>query len=209
MTLRTRIKVCGLTRPADVRAAVAAGVDALGFNLAQGPRRITPTDAARLAALTPPLVQTVALFVDADEATIREAMELSTCRVVQLHGDELPTLAEALRADYLIIKAFRVRDAATLALARRYPCDLLLLDAWVPGAAGGTGVAWDWELLRDWDGPPVMLAGGLRPDNVGAAIRVARPFAVDCASGVEAAPGEKDEALLRAFSTAVAEADRA
>jgi phosphoribosylanthranilate isomerase len=208
---RTRIKFCGLTREEDVRAALACGVEALGFNLATGPRRITPARAAELTALVPPPVARVALFVDADEAGIVEALRISRCNVVQLHGDEPPALAEALRARGLtVIKAFRIRDAASLATAAGYPCDLLLLDAWVAGVAGGSGASWDWSLLRDWAcARPFMLAGGLRPDNVGAAVAALRPFAVDTSSGIETVPAIKDAAAMRAFVAAVEENDHA
>jgi phosphoribosylanthranilate isomerase len=205
----TRIKICGLTREVDVDAAVAAGVDALGFNFAMGPRRIAPERGRVLARRVPPLVHRVGLFVDADRETVLQSMRVSGCEVVQLHGDEPPALAEQLRAEYPVIKAWRVRDAAALAQAATYPCDLLLLDAWVPGAAGGTGQAFDHGLLRDWEcARPVMLAGGMRPDTVAEAVRAVRPFAVDCASGVESSPGCKDPALLRAFVQAVREEDR-
>ena len=201
---RTRIKLCGFTRVADVQAAVAAGVDAIGLNFARGPRRITRELGAQLVREIPPLVQAVALFVDADEAEIRTVMAATRCTTVQLHGDEPPTLAASLGRDFPIIKAARIASAADLERLRGYPAGAFLLDAWVPGAHGGTGHAWDHGLLAGIDlGAPLILAGGLSPTTVTAAVRRVQPFAVDAASGVESAPGIKDPLLMQAFMQAV------
>ncbi len=197
----TRIKFCGFTQADDVRAAIALGIDAYGFNLARGPRRIEPAHAATLARLLPPLTTAVALFVDADEATILEAMRISRCQAVQLHGAEAPALAERLRARFPVIKAFAVRDRAALDAVRGYPADAYLLDAYVPGVAGGTGAAWDHRWLAGLDlGAPVMVAGGLTPETVADAIRATRPWAVDVSSGIESSPGRKDAAKMAAFT---------
>ena len=207
---RTRIKFCGFTRPADVLAAVAAGVDAIGLNFARGPRRIAPADGARLAALIPPYVQAVALFVDADEALIRAVLAETRCTSVQLHGDEPPELAARLRRDLPVVKAARVASVADILRLQGYPADAFLLDAQVAGSHGGTGHAWDHRLLAGLDlGAPVILAGGLNPMSVGTAIGVVRPFAVDTASGIESAPGLKDHAAMNAFVAAVRSADAA
>ena len=201
---RTRIKLCGFTRAADVTAAVAAGVDAIGLNFARGPRRITTEVGAQLVRMIPPMVQAVALFVDASEAEIRAVMAATRCTTVQLHGDEPPALAASLGHDFAVIKAARIAGAADLERLRGYPADAYLLDAWVPGAHGGTGHAWDHRLLAGLDlGAPLILAGGLSPTTVAAAVSQVRPFAVDAASGVESAPGIKDPALMRAFVAAV------
>lgn len=194
-----RLKFCGVTRPEDARAAVAAGADAVGLNLARGPRRIDVARAADLARLLPPFVTAVAVFVDADEAAILAAMQATRCQAAQLHGDEPPELAERLRARFPVIKAFAVRTAADLARVRGYPADAYLLDA--PG--GGSGEAWDHALLGEQSlGRPLILAGGLRPDTVAAAVARIRPWAVDVASGIESAPGIKDAAMMRAFASA-------
>lgn len=199
-----RIKLCGFTRPEDVRAALDLGVDLIGLNLARGPRRIDPERASALARLVPPGATAVALFVDAGEDAILAALARSRCTCVQLHGDEPPELAERLRARLPVIKAFRVGGPADLVRARGYPADAFLLDAAVPGAVGGTGVAWDHRWLAGLDlGAPVLLAGGLHPGNVAAAARATRPWAVDAASGVESAPGIKDGALMAAFVRAL------
>jgi phosphoribosylanthranilate isomerase len=198
-----RVKVCGFTREQDVRDALDAGVDALGFNLARGPRRIEVSRAAQLAALVPPLVQAVALFVDAGEDAILAAVAATRCSVVQLHGDEPPELAERLRRRVVVIKAFRIAAAADLERVRGYPADAYLLDAAVAGAHGGTGTAWDHRLLAGRElGAPLILAGGLHPGNVAAAVAAVRPWAVDTASGVESAPAVKDAGLMRAFVAA-------
>jgi len=199
-----RIKFCGFTRGPDVLAAVALGVDAIGLNLARGPRRIEPAQAAGFARLLPPFVTAVALFVDQDESTILEAMRISRCTAVQLHGSEPPELAERLRARFPLLKAFAIASAADLARVRGYPADAYLLDAAVPGVAGGSGVAWDHALLAGQDlGAPLVLAGGLRPDTVAAAVAAVRPWAVDTASGIESSPGVKDAAKMAAFVSAV------
>jgi phosphoribosylanthranilate isomerase len=198
-----KIKFCGFTRDQDVRAAVDLGVDAIGLNLARGPRRITVEHAAGLVRLLPPFVTSVALFVDADEPAILDAMRQTRCTTVQLHGDEPPELAERLRTRFPVIKAFAVKDAAALAAVQGYPADAYLLDAAVPGVAGGTGVAWDHHLLAGTAlDRPVILAGGLNPTTVGPAVAATKPHGVDVASGIESAPGIKDLALMRAFITA-------
>jgi phosphoribosylanthranilate isomerase len=198
-----KIKFCGFTRDDDVRIAVDLGVDAIGLNLARGPRRITVERAAQLARLAPPFVTTVALFVDAGEEEILAAMRATRCSAVQLHGDEPPELAERLRARFPLLKAFAVKDAAGLAALRGYPADAYLLDAAVPGMAGGTGIAWNHHLLVGVSlDRPVILAGGMRPTTVAAAITATRPHGVDVASGIESAPGIKDPALMAAFLSA-------
>ena len=198
-----KIKFCGFTRDEDVRAALALGIDAIGLNLARGPRKITVERAAALARLIPSSVMTVALFVDADEATILAAMSVIGCKAVQLHGDEPPELAERLRRQVTVIKAFRISDAASLAAVHGYPADMYLLDAAVPGQSGGTGTAWDHGLLAGVDlGKPVMLAGGLNPGNLAAAIARVKPWGVDTASGIESGPGIKDPVKMAAFVAA-------
>ncbi len=198
-----KIKCCGFTRVEDVRAAVTLGVDAIGLNLARGPRKISLEQAAELVRAIPPLVTAVALFVDADEASIITAMHKTRCTVIQLHGSESPALAERLRARFPVIKAFAVKDAATLSAVHGYPADAYLLDAAVPGIAGGSGVAWNHHLLRGITFErPVILAGGLNPDTVSAAITATSPYGVDVASGIESAPGIKDAQRMAAFVTA-------
>ena len=198
-----KIKFCGFTRDDDVRAAIALGVDAIGLNLARGPRKIAVARAAEIARLIPPFITAVALFVDADETTILETMRVTRCSAVQLHGAEAPELAERLRARFPVVKAFAITSAAGLAQVRGYPADAYLLDAAVPGQTGGTGIAWDHHLLVGVQlDRPVILAGGLKPNTVAAAIAATAPYGVDVASGIESVPGIKDPALMAAFVAA-------
>jgi len=195
-----RIKFCGLTRVADVQAALSLGVDAIGFNLARGPRRISVDTARDLARLVHPLVTSVALFADADEATILESMRLTRCQVVQLHGAEPWDLIERLQERFPVIKAETLRSRDDLTRLKGHPADALILDA--PG--GGSGHAWNYDLLEDGSlERPFILAGGLTPANVASAILRVNPMGVDVASGIEQVPAHKDPALMRAFVEAV------
>lgn len=200
----TRIKLCGFTRAEDVRAALDLGVDAIGLNFARGPRKLSLEQGRALAALIPPYVQAVALFVDADETTIRGVLKATRCTSVQLHGDEPAELASRLRQDLPVVRAARIASVADLERLRGYPADAFLLDAYVAGAHGGTGHAWDHHLLSGIIlGAPLVLAGGLSPTTVAAAICSVQPWAVDAASGVESAPGLKDRDRMAAFVQAV------
>lgn len=195
-----KIKICGLTRAADVDAAVAAGADLVGFNLACGPRRISLSRAIPLARRVPPGVAVVALFVDAAEPEILAAASALRCCTVQLAGDETPDLCERLGRRLRVIKTFRIGCAADLDAVDGHPADAYLLDAKVAGLRGGTGAAFDHRLLAGRRfARPLVLAGGLGPANVAAAVRAVHPWAVDAASGVESAPGLKDAARMRAF----------
>jgi phosphoribosylanthranilate isomerase len=207
--MSTRIKFCGFTRAQDVRSAVAAGVHALGFNLARGPRRISIDQAVELSRLVPPLVATVALFVDADEATMLDAVSRLRAAAVQLHGNEPPELAERLRRHCQVIKAFAISDRASLERIRGYPADAYLLDTAQPGLSGGTGLVWDHNLLAERPlGARLILAGGLTAANVAAAIREVKPYAVDVSSGIESSPGIKDLQRMHEFIAAVASVPR-
>ena len=204
---RTRVKLCGLTRPEDVDAAVTAGADALGFVLWPGSRRAV--DEARLAALAervPAFVTRVGLFVDQDPALIaRCARHLD---LLQFHGEESPAACDAFRRPW--IKALRMRDGLDLhaAAAAYRGARALLLDAYRPGVPGGTGETFDWSRIPAGLAKPVILAGGLGADNVAEAIATVAPFAVDISGGVEAAPGIKDAERMAAFLAAVSEGDR-
>ena len=198
-----KIKFCGFTTSDDVAAAVALEVDAIGLNLARGSRRIETDHARTLADIIPPFITAVALFVDANEDTILKAMNVTRCTAIQLHGNESPELAARLRTRFPVIKAFSVKDANALEAIHDYPADAYLLDAAVPGVAGGSGVAWDHHLLRGVSFErPVILAGGLNPDTVAAAAAATTPYGVDVASGIESAPGRKDHTRMAAFVAA-------
>ena len=207
--MKTRIKICGLTREADVDAAVAAGADAIGFVFyPPSPRYVTPERAAELACRVPPFVDVVGLFVNAtadDVATISATVPLN---LLQFHGDETPEFCRSFARPWL--RAARVRPGLDLVeFARSYSnARGLLLDAFVEGYGGG-GHVFDWMLI-----PPdlpgyLVLSGGLHAGNVGDAIRRVRPVAVDVSSGVEAGKGIKDHDKIAAFVAAVRAAEAA
>ncbi len=205
--MTVRVKICGITTAADALATVAAGADALGFVFVRStPREITAPGAARLIRRLPPFVARVGLFVDAELSFIRDVIDEAGLDTVQLHGDESPDVCHALRPSVKVLKAFRVRDAETLAQLPLYQeaADAFLLDAYVPGRVGGTGATFDWEqavAAKRW-GHPLILAGGLTPENVAQAVRRVEPFAVDVSSGVESALGKKDPDKIRRFVAA-------
>lgn len=194
-----RVKVCGITTVEDAQAVVAAGADALGFVFYhKSPRYVDPARVADIVATLPPFVTTVGLFVNAGERTIRETMTAARLDVVQLHGDESPQ--DCVISPLRTIKALRVKDAESLAGAAGYPVSALLLDAWSDDAYGGTGQRFDWQLVRQLGGDrPIILAGGLTPGNVAAAVATVNPYAVDVSSGVELSPGRKDINKVKEF----------
>jgi phosphoribosylanthranilate isomerase len=203
-----RIKICGLTRLDDAELAVEAGAWALGLIMWPGsPRRCPLPAAERIAATLRRRAEIAGVFVNAplDEVTATaDAIGLS---LVQLHGDEGPAYCSevARRTGARVIKAARVRGRADIAALQPFHTDFHLLDAHVPGRPGGTGETFDWELLEQRRGNvPLILSGGLTPDNVAGAIAATKPFAVDTASGTEARPGVKDPERVRAFFAAVA-----
>ena len=211
MKSRTRIKVCGLTREGDVAAAVAAGVDAVGFALyAKSPRHVSIERAAALARGLPPFVTPVLLFVNATPFEIAAASAAIPHALLQFHGDETPAACDATARPYL--RAVRMAPGVDLLdCAHRYSnAQALLLDAAVDGYGGG-GKVFDWSLLTP-DLPNdvrsrLVLSGGLSPANVIDGVLHARPFAVDVSSGVESSKGIKDAALMRRFCEAVRQAD--
>ena len=207
MTSRTRIKICGLTREADVDAAVEAGVDAVGFVLyPSSPRHVTVERAAALASRLPPFVTPVALVVNAEASLIAAAARAIPDLLLQFHGDETPADCRAAGRPFLraarMVPGFDLLDFAT-----QYPhAQGLLLDAHVEGYGGG-GKVFDWSLIPRNVLRPVVLSGGLHAGNVTDGILQVRPWAVDVSSGVESAPGLKDAGEIRRFCDAVREAD--
>jgi phosphoribosylanthranilate isomerase len=203
-----KIKFCGITNRADADAAVAAGAWALGVILWPGSRRRCPTAvAAEIAAVHRRHVQIAGVFVNPTLDGVARAADEIGLTMLQFHGDEGPSFcAEAARrTGCRVIKAARVQSGADIQALAPFRTDFHLLDSHVAGAPGGTGETFAWELARRHrDGVPVILAGGLTADNVGEAIRVVAPYAVDTASGTESAPGIKDHARLQAFAAAVA-----
>jgi phosphoribosylanthranilate isomerase len=208
----TRVKICGLTTLADAEAAADLGAWALGMIFwPQSPRACTVEQAEAIGAQLHRHVELTGVFVNAPLDEVAVTADVCRFSMLQLHGDEGPAYCQeaARRTGCKVIKAARVHDAAQVKALRAYHTDLHLLDAHSPRAPGGTGESFDWELARLHPGtPPVILSGGLTPDNVGQAIEAAAPFAVDTASGAEAAPGRKDPAKLIAFFRAVEAADR-
>ena len=201
-----RVKICGLTRLEDVEAAVRLGADALGFNFWPGSRRyLAPARARELVRALPPFVTAVGVLVDPSREEALAAAAASGVQVLQLHGDEPPELCLGLGLP--VLKALRVRGPESLALLDRYAgvaCGFLL-DADSAGY-GGSGLTFDWGLAaRAAARVPVVLAGGLTPANVAAAVRAVRPWGVDVASGVESAPGLKDHDLMARFVRAAKE----
>jgi len=207
VTQPVKIKFCGLTNLPDAERAVGAGAWAIGLIFWPGsPRRCAPSDAAEIAAALKRQVEVVGVFVNATLGTIAETADAVGLTMLQLHGDEGPAFCEeaARRTGCKVIKALRVRSGADIQASARFCTDYHLLDSHVPGKPGGTGETFAWELVAAHRGSvPVIVSGGLTPDNVAEAISVAHPFAVDVASGVELAPGRKDPDKLAAFAAAV------
>lgn len=211
--LKSRVKICGLTRPEDAALAVELGAWALGLIMWPGsPRRCEPRRASEIAAAHRRSAEIVGVFVDAKLDEVVEMANAVGLSIVQLHGDEGPQycLEVARRTGCKVIKAFRVRDRSVLSEMGKFrEVDFHLVDSFKAGVPGGTGESFDWSFLRDrrLDGVPMILSGGLRPETVGTAIEAVRPWAVDVASGIESEPGIKDGARMRAFFEAVRQAD--
>jgi phosphoribosylanthranilate isomerase len=202
-----KIKFCGITTMRDAERAAAAGAWAVGLNFWPGsPRRCDPAIAAEIAGALKRRLEIVGVFVNPSLDELAWRADSVGLTMVQLHGDEGPAFcAEAARrTGCKVIKAMRVRSRADIQALSSFHTDYHLLDSYAPGLPGGTGETFAWELARAHRGPvPVILSGGLNPDNVGEAIAAVRPFAVDVASGVETTPGHKDPDKLLAFVAAV------
>ena len=204
---RTRIKICGLTRPQDVRAAVDNGADAIGFVFyPPSPRAVSIEQAAELVALLPPFVVSVGLFVNAAPAEVEAVLARVPLQLLQFHGDE--SESDCARHGRAWIKAARMRPGVDLLeFAASYPrASGILVDAFVDGYGGG-GKTFDWTLIPAGFTRPLVLSGGLDADNVGDAVRRIRPWAVDVSSGVESAKGIKDADMIAAFIAGVRHAD--
>jgi phosphoribosylanthranilate isomerase len=198
--MAVRVKICGITRAQDLHAACAAGADALGFVFYEkSPRHLTIDAAAALVRELPPFVQAVGLFVDAEPAFIEAVLRAVPLDLLQFHGDETP--ADCARVGRPFIKAVRVnRDTDLLKCAADFEAARgLLLDAFVAGVPGGTGERFDWSLIPPHLPKPVILSGGLAPDNVAEAVERVRPWAVDVSSGVEITKGIKDAHKIAQF----------
>jgi phosphoribosylanthranilate isomerase len=195
-----RVKICGITRVEDALAAAAAGADAIGLVFyANSPRAVGIEQAQAIIAALPPFVTTVGLFVDIQRDELRRILASVPLDLLQFHGDESVEQCEGFGRPY--IKALRVKAGDDIiAEVDRYPgASGILLDTYVEGVPGGTGKAFDWSLVPEKLSKPVILAGGLRPDNVAEAVRQVRPYAVDVSGGVEAGKGIKDAERVAAF----------
>lgn len=205
--MRTRIKICGITRVEDALVAAEQGADALGFVFYRAsPRWVEPARAAAIVAALPPLLTAVGLFVNAEPAFVRAVLAEVPLGLLQFHGDEDEAYCRQFERPYL--KAARMRPGFDLVqYAASFPsAQALLLDAFVEGYGGG-GKTFDWDLIPRALARPIVLSGGLAPDNVGDAVRRLRPAAVDVSSGVEAAKGIKDHAAIAAFIAGVRNAE--
>jgi len=205
---RTRIKICGITRPEDALTAVTEGADALGLVFsAVSPRNISAARAADVVAAVPPYVTVVGLFLDAPRAEIERVLTRVRLSALQFHGDESAEDCRGFNLPY--IKAVAMAGMSDpQAYAARFPeAQGFLFDSHAPGQRGGLGQTFDWHALPAAFGRPVILAGGLNPSNIAAAVRQVRPYAVDVSSGVEASKGIKDPVKVRAFIQAVREVD--
>lgn len=195
-----RVKICGITRVEDALAAAKAGADAIGLVFyAKSPRAVDIEQAREILAVLPPFVTSVGLFVDAERSELERILASVPLDLLQFHGDESVQQCEAFGRPY--IKALRVKAGDDIAAqVARYPsAQGILLDAYVEGVPGGTGEAFDWSLIPQALSKPLILAGGLRPDNVAEAVSRVRPYAVDVSGGVEASKGVKDVEKVGAF----------
>ena len=206
--MRTRIKICGITRIEDGLDAASAGADAIGFVFyAKSPRCVAPAQARAIADRLPPFVTSVGLFVDATPAEVRDVIRVARLDCLQFHGDESPDYCASFSIPFM--KAARVRPGQDLL---QYSIDFrdaqaLLLDAYIEGVPGGTGQRFDWRLIPKNLSLPIVLSGGLDADNVSDAIAQVRPWAVDVSSGVEASKGIKDAKKIEQFIRGVRNAD--
>jgi len=194
------VKICGITNAADGIAAAEAGADVLGFVFYEAsPRFITIEAAAEIIRQLPPFIVKTGVFVGAPSELVVRAIAQCGLNLLQFHGTEAPEYCTQF--GLMSMKAFRIRDEASLARLKEYPTEAWLLDSYAPDWVGGTGEKFNWDLARQANalGKPIFLAGGLTPLNVAEAIERVRPYGVDVSSGVEAAPGKKDHEKLQAF----------
>lgn len=202
--MRTRVKICGITREEDAKAAVQCGCDAIGLVFFEpSPRFVRPDAASRIATQLPPFVDAVGLFVDATPTFVRDILSQVRLDLLQFHGEETPEYCRQFGVPYL--KAVRVKpETNLLQYAAAYAdAKALLLDAYVSGTPGGTGTTFDWTLIPQDFPMPIILAGGLDAGNVSEAIQQCRPYAVDVSGGVERQKGIKDADKIAAFMRGV------
>ncbi len=206
-----RVKICGITNSADALAAIDAGANLLGFNFYEkSPRHITEAEAAKIRARLPKKIEAVGIFVNASPVEVTALRKSLKLDAVQLHGDETPDSVAQIARLIPVIKAFRVEPEFPLATLDEYrEAFAFLFDAALAGQYGGTGRTTDWDVARRAAlSRRIILAGGLKVENVAAAVRIVRPYGIDVASGVESEPGKKDPGLLHEFIQEVRRAER-
>lgn len=200
----TRVKICGITNIEDAQMAVNAGASALGFIFdKKSPRYVSPSKVRPIIEALPPFVTPVGVFVNYSEHAVRDICRLARVATVQFHGEESPGYCKRFN-HFKIIKAFRVSDVFDFKSVLQYKVDAYLFDTFQEETAGGTGKTFNWDLLKNYKfGKPVILSGGLNPENVRQAIETVHPYAVDVSSGVEKSPGVKGYQLVQAFCGAI------
>jgi len=207
--IRTRVKICGITRVDDALDVVASGADAIGLVFyGPSPRNVSLERAKEIAAAVPAFVTVVALFVDPSEEQVQQVLNHVRIDLIQFHGDEENDFCSRFQRPF--IKAIRVRQASdVVASCLRFPNAVgILLDSYKPGVPGGTGETFDWSLIPTQANKPLILAGGLNADNIAGAIDDVQPFAVDVSGGVEASKGIKDPEKVKAFLNEVYSVDQ-
>lgn len=210
--MATRIKICGITRPADAVCAAQLGVDAIGLVFyPPSPRHVEIAQARKIVQALPPFVSVVGLFVDPAAEQVRAVMESVCIDMLQFHGEETAQECADIAGVRSYMKAVRMREGVSLQDKAQHfaAAAALLLDAYQPGVPGGTGAAFEWSRVPQKLSRPIVLAGGLHADNVGEAIAQLRPYAVDVSGGVESGKGIKDQGKMAAFVAAVRAADAA
>jgi phosphoribosylanthranilate isomerase len=203
--MSVKIKICGITSKEDAFKAIKLGADALGFVFyKKSPRYVSPSRARNIIQILPPFVSTVGVFVDEKLGAMTEISRFCGLTTLQLHGEEDHHYCHRLkRYNVRIVKAFRVNDAFDFRPVEKFDVDAILFDTYQENLFGGTGKTFNWEMLKRADiKGPIIVSGGLNPDNVGEAIRLLKPYAVDVSSGVESAPGVKDPILMERFINA-------
>lgn len=206
-----RVKICGITNAADALAAIDAGANLLGFNFyPKSPRYITKTEAGKIRPQLPRRVKAVGIFVNESPAEVTTLCKSLQLYAAQLHGDESADVVAEIARSIPVIKAFRIETNFPLTTLDEYPgAFAYLFDAAYTGQYGGTGRTTDWDVARGaTQGRRIILAGGLKVENVAAAVRIVRPYAVDVASGVESKPGKKDHVRMREFIQEVRRGER-
>ena len=205
----TKIKICGITNKIDAIRAAERGVEMLGFVFYKESKRyVEPMTVEDIVNELPPSMGKVGVFVDEEIKKVNKAAENASLNILQFHGDETPEYCASFRGRYKVIKAFRLKDIKDLKRINDYDVDFYLFDTYKSDSIGGTGETFDWKILKDFEVlKPVILSGGLNPENVSRAIKEIVPYGVDVSTGVEASPGRKSAELMKRFVEKVRKAD--